>query len=232
VPHLEPYPHHRCPLNVVGLGKGRPPTARTDVTDNGLDSMVSMVPVQGGRATPPIKLRSPSTQPSARLCLSGLRPLSGARPPRVPLPGTPSTRSCPSGLLPPCPWGCTATHCAAYSCVTSLASLSSLSLSSSAETELPVLLVRRASSFAAAARVASAAAAASTSVFAAVSSAIASLAALAIVAAVCRRSLVFLSRSNLGLLPVLRARGDRALRLSFRHDALVGAATWGRGCLR
>jgi hypothetical protein len=31
----------------------------------------------------------------------------------------------------------------------------------------------------------------------------------------CRRSLAFLYRDNLGLLPVLRAQGDRALRLSF-----------------
>jgi hypothetical protein len=29
VPHLEPYPHHRGPLNVVGLGEGRPPTVGT-----------------------------------------------------------------------------------------------------------------------------------------------------------------------------------------------------------
>jgi hypothetical protein len=28
---------------------------------------------------------------------------------------------------------------------------------------------------------------------------------------------VFLCRDNLDLLPVLRARGDQALRLSFRH---------------
>jgi hypothetical protein len=48
----------------------------------------------------------------------------------------------------------------------------------------------------------------------------------------CHRSLTFLCRGNLGFLPVLRVRGDRALRLSFGHDALVGAATWGRGCLR
>jgi hypothetical protein len=27
VPHLELYPHHRGPLDVVGLGEGRPPTA-------------------------------------------------------------------------------------------------------------------------------------------------------------------------------------------------------------
>jgi hypothetical protein len=38
----------------------------------------------------------------------------------------------------------------------------------------------------------------------------------------CRRSLAFLCRGNLGLLSVLHARGDRALRLSFGHGALVG----------
>jgi hypothetical protein len=42
----------------------------------------------------------------------------------------------------------------------------------------------------------------------------------------CRRSLAFLCRGNLDLLPVLRAKGDQALRLSFGHGALVG------GCLR
>jgi hypothetical protein len=55
VPHLEPYPHHRGLLDVVGLGEGRPPNARTDVPDNGLDPTVTMVPVRGGRATPPVK---------------------------------------------------------------------------------------------------------------------------------------------------------------------------------
>jgi hypothetical protein len=59
--------------------------------------------------------------------------------------------------------------------------LSSLSLSSTAETELPVLLARRASSFAAAARAASAAAADSTSALVATSSAIISLTAVAAV---------------------------------------------------
>jgi hypothetical protein len=48
----------------------------------------------------------------------------------------------------------------------------------------------------------------------------------------CHRSLAFLCCSNLSLLPVLHARGDRTLRLSFGHGELVGAATWGRGCLR
>jgi hypothetical protein len=48
----------------------------------------------------------------------------------------------------------------------------------------------------------------------------------------CRRSLAFLCRGNLGLLSVLRAQGDRALRLSFGHGALVGGCYVGRGCLR
>jgi hypothetical protein len=55
VPHLEPYPHHHGPLNVVGLGEGRPPAAETNVSDNGLDLMVTMVPVRGERVAPPIK---------------------------------------------------------------------------------------------------------------------------------------------------------------------------------
>jgi hypothetical protein len=45
VPHLEPYPHQRDPLDVVDLGEGMPPTTGTDVPDNGLDPMVTMVPV-------------------------------------------------------------------------------------------------------------------------------------------------------------------------------------------
>jgi hypothetical protein len=53
--HLESYPHHHGPLDVVGLGEGRPPNAGTDVPDNGLDLVVTMVPVRGGRVTPPVK---------------------------------------------------------------------------------------------------------------------------------------------------------------------------------
>jgi hypothetical protein len=55
VPHLEPYPHHRGPLDVIGLGEGRAPNAITDVPDNGLDPAVTMVPVRGGRAALPVK---------------------------------------------------------------------------------------------------------------------------------------------------------------------------------
>jgi hypothetical protein len=55
VADLEPYPHHHAPLDVVGLGEGRPPTAETDVPDNSLDLAVTMVPIRGGRATPPVE---------------------------------------------------------------------------------------------------------------------------------------------------------------------------------
>jgi hypothetical protein len=43
--HLKSYPHHHGPLDVVGLGEGRPPAAETDVPDNGMDPMVTIVPV-------------------------------------------------------------------------------------------------------------------------------------------------------------------------------------------
>jgi hypothetical protein len=49
MPLLEPYPYNCGPLDVVGLGEGRPSTARTDIPDNGLDPTMTMVPVQGGR---------------------------------------------------------------------------------------------------------------------------------------------------------------------------------------
>jgi hypothetical protein len=55
VSHLEPYPHHRGPLDVVGLGEGRPPTIRTDVPNTGPDPMVTKVPIRGGRAAPYVK---------------------------------------------------------------------------------------------------------------------------------------------------------------------------------
>jgi hypothetical protein len=55
MPHLDPYSHHRVPLDVVGLGEGRPPAIGTDVPDNGLDPMVTMVPVREGRAVLPVK---------------------------------------------------------------------------------------------------------------------------------------------------------------------------------
>jgi hypothetical protein len=55
VSHLEPYSHHRGPLDVVGFGEGRPPAAGTDNPDNDQDPMMIMVPVRGERATPPVK---------------------------------------------------------------------------------------------------------------------------------------------------------------------------------
>jgi hypothetical protein len=53
--NLEPYPHHRGPLDVVGLGEGRPPIAGTDVPDNGLGHAATMVPIRGGRVAPPVE---------------------------------------------------------------------------------------------------------------------------------------------------------------------------------
>jgi hypothetical protein len=55
VPHLEPYHHHHGALYIVGLGEGRPPTAGASVLDNSLDPVVTMVPVRGGRAAPPVR---------------------------------------------------------------------------------------------------------------------------------------------------------------------------------
>jgi hypothetical protein len=55
VANQERYPDHRSPLDVVGLGEGRPPTAGTDVLDNVLDPTVTMVPIQGGRIVPPVE---------------------------------------------------------------------------------------------------------------------------------------------------------------------------------
>ena len=55
MPHLELHPHHRNPLDVVGLGEGRPPTAGADVPDDSLEPVVTTVPIQGERATLPVK---------------------------------------------------------------------------------------------------------------------------------------------------------------------------------
>jgi hypothetical protein len=133
VPHLEPYPHHRGPLDIVGLGEGRPPAAETDIPDNALDSMV---PIWGGRAAPPVK------------AVISVNPAAGASAPvwaAVAVEDTAAARA-PTRSV----WGCATAHYAACSRAGSLASLSSLSLSSSVETELPVLLARRASSSSAA----------------------------------------------------------------------------------
>ena len=64
--HLELYPHHRSPLDVVGLGEGRPPTARTDVPDNSLEPVVTTVPIRGERATLPVKAAL-SIDPSVKM---------------------------------------------------------------------------------------------------------------------------------------------------------------------
>jgi hypothetical protein len=138
--HLESYPHHRGPLDVVGLGEGRPPAVGTDVPDNGLDPMVTMVPVWGGRVAPPVK------------AVISVNPATGASTPvwAVAAVGGTAVVRAPARravwAAATTPLGCTAAHCTVCSRATSLASLSSLSLSSSVETELPMLLAHRASS--------------------------------------------------------------------------------------
>uniref|UniRef100_I1QNM9 DUF4220 domain-containing protein n=1 Tax=Oryza glaberrima TaxID=4538 RepID=I1QNM9_ORYGL len=54
VPHLEPHPHDRSPLDVGCLGEGRPPTVGADFPDDGLKPVVSTVSVRGGRNAPPV----------------------------------------------------------------------------------------------------------------------------------------------------------------------------------
>jgi hypothetical protein len=51
VPHLEPDPHDRGPLDIVGLGEGRPPT----IPDDSLDSVMALAPVWGEGVTPPVR---------------------------------------------------------------------------------------------------------------------------------------------------------------------------------
>ena len=55
MPHLELHPHHRSPLDVVGLGEGRPPAAGADVPDDSLVLVVTTVPNRGERAALPVR---------------------------------------------------------------------------------------------------------------------------------------------------------------------------------
>jgi hypothetical protein len=88
VPHLEPYPHHRGPLDVVDLGEGGLPAVGTDVPDNGLDPMVTMVPVRGGTAALPIKTAisiNPATGASAPVWAAAAAVVRGTTAATVPL---------------------------------------------------------------------------------------------------------------------------------------------------
>jgi hypothetical protein len=186
VANLEPYLHHRGPLDVVGLGEGRPPTTGTDVLDNCMDLAVAMVLIRGGRAAPPVEATI-SVDPTAATESTAARSRPFGLPPRALSPGAPSARLRLFGLPPLVPpWGCTTAHCAVCSRAASLASLSSSLVLLSTEAELPVLLPHRASSSAAAARVASVASAASTFALAAASPAATIRDALAAVAAAAR----------------------------------------------
>jgi hypothetical protein len=219
VPHLEPYPHHRGPLDVVGLGEGRPPAAETDVPDNGLNPMVTMVPVRGGRTAPPVKAAvsvNPAAGTSAPVwAAAAVRDTSTAH-----TPAWSAATMAPLGVR-----GCSLHY-----------------LPRQLELVVSVIIGRD--------RAADATGTQSLKLCRRRTRCIRRCCCFYFYpcccqfrhrqpcrpcrcrCSLCRRSLTFLCCGNLSLLPVLHARGDRALRLSFGHGALVGAATWRRGCLR
>jgi hypothetical protein len=227
VPHLDPYSHHGGPIDVVGLGEGRPPAAGTDVPDNGLDPMVTMVPVWGGRDAPPVKAAisvNPTTDASspvwaaaaigdtaatrapARSAVGASAPVRASAMAPLGVHGYPLRRLLPRCL--PCQLELIVSVVVGRNRAVGATSAQSLELC-----RRRTRCIRRCCCFYFCPccyqfyhrqpcrpyrhR-----------------------------CSLCRRSLMFLCRGNLGLLPVLHAQGDRALRLSFGHDALVGAATW------
>jgi hypothetical protein len=51
VPHLEPDPHDRGPLDIVGFGEGRPPDTGANAPDHGLDPIEAAVLEDGRHAS-------------------------------------------------------------------------------------------------------------------------------------------------------------------------------------
>jgi hypothetical protein len=220
VPHLEPYPHHRDPLDVVGLGEGRLPTVGIGVPDNGLDPMVTMVPVRGGRVAPPVKATiSVDLAAGASVPVWAAAAVRGTTAARAPARSTAgafapvwATATTPLGVHG-CPLCCLPRQLELVVFVT----VGRNRVAVATGTQSLELCCRR-------------------------------------TRCICRRccffcpcccqfyhhqpcrrryslchcSLAFLCRGILGLLPVLRARGDRALRLSFGHDTLVGGCCVGK----
>jgi hypothetical protein len=231
--HLELYPHHRGSLDVAGLGEGRPLAAETDVLDNGLDPIVTMVPVRGGRATPPVKAAisiNPAADASAPVwAAAAIRNTAAARTPTW----STVSASVPVRAAATVPLG-------VHGCP--LRRLLPRCLPCQLELVVSVIIGRN--------RAADATGAQSLELCRRHMCCIRHRCCFYFCpcccqfrhrqpcrpcrcrCSLCRRSLSFLCRGNLSHLPVLHARGDRALRLSFRHGALVGAATWGRDCLR
>jgi hypothetical protein len=229
VPHLEPYPHHRGPLDVVGLGEGRPPTTEADVPDNGLDPMVNMVPVRGGRVAPPINVViSFNPAVGAFMSVYATAAVEGTAVARAPAWRAASmsaliraaatmplgVRGCPlRRLLPRC-------------------------LPHQLELIVSVIIGRN--------RAADATSAQSLELCRSHTCCIRHRYYFCFCpcccqfhhcqpcrpcryhCSLCRRSLAFLCRDNLSLLPVLHARGDRALRLSFEHGTLMGGCYVGK----
>jgi hypothetical protein len=96
VPHLEPYPHHRDPLDVAGLGESRSPNAGTDVPDK---AAISVDP--GVSASAPVWAAAAvggttTARASARSAAGASAPVWAAA--TTPL----GVRSCPLRLLSRC----------------------------------------------------------------------------------------------------------------------------------
>jgi hypothetical protein len=230
VPHLKPYPHHRGPLDVVGLGEGRPPTVETDAPDNGLDPMVTMVPVRGGRAAPPVKaaisvnLAAGTSAPvwaaaavgdTTTVCAPARSAAGASALVRAVATAPLGVHSCPLRRL--------LLHCLPCQLELVVSVIIGRNRAAGATGEQSLELcryrmrcIRRRCCF-------------------------------YFCPCCCqfrhrqpchpcrcrcslyRRSLAFLCHGNLGLLPMLHARGDRMPRLSFGHGALVGGYYVGKG---
>jgi hypothetical protein len=176
VANLEPYPHHHGPLDVVGLGEGRPPTAGTDVPDNGLGHAATMIPIRGGRAAPPVE---------AAIFVDSVTAAGSTVGVSTPVWAAAACALARSAVSASAPIWVAATRAPMGMRSCPLCRLLSRCFPRQPELFVGVVVDR---SRAAAARAASATSAASTSALAAVSSAAASRAALAAVAAAAARS--------------------------------------------
>jgi hypothetical protein len=209
---MESYPHHRGPLDVVGLGEGRPPAAGTNVPDNDLDPMVTMVPIRGGRAAPPVKATisiNPAASASALVWATVAVRAPGQSAADVSTPV----------------WAAATTPLRVHGCL----------LRHQLELVVSIVINRN--------RVAGATGAQSLELCRRRTRCIHHRCCFYLCpcccqfhhrqpchhrSSFCHRSLTFLYRGNLGLLSVLRVQGDRALRLSFGHGALVGGCYVGK----
>jgi hypothetical protein len=223
VPHLEPYPHHRGPLDVVGLGEGRSPAAGTDVPDNGLDPMVTMVPVRGGRAAPPVK------------AVISVNPTAGTS-----MPFWAAAAIGDTAVARATAWSATGASALVRTAATVPLGVRGYPLRRLLPRCLPCQLELVVSVVIGRNRAVGATGVQSLELYRHRCCFYFCPCCYRFChcqpcrpcrcrCSFCHCSLAFLYRGILGLLPVLHARGDRAPRLSFRHGALVGGCYVGKG---